>query len=329
MDYPRSDATIILQTPAKLNLFLELLAKRPDGFHEIETLMTAINIYDRLYVTSLSEGQTQLTCRWASGMEALATSRNGNETAATLDVLPIGSDNIVWKAVELLRQRAGTAAGIAIHLIKRIPAAAGLGGASSDAAAALVAANRLWQLGWSREQLSEVAADIGSDVPFFLATRTNGSGMAVCRGRGEQIEPLVGMPQLHFVLTRPPVGLSTPKVYQRCQIPAQPNSVTPLVKKLRCGDHSAGGLLVNRLQPAAEELSPWISRVSALFAKTECIGHQMSGSGSSYFGICRSARQARCLASRIRAAGYDLTFQVSTAPHSHRLETTRIETAPL
>jgi len=324
MDYLSSDAAIVVETPAKLNLFLELLAKRHDGFHEIETLMTAINICDRLYVTSLSEGQTQLTCRWASGMEALSASRNGIHAASNLDALPIGSDNIVWKAVERLRQRAGVAAGIAIHLLKRIPAAAGLGGASSDAAAALVAANRLWRLGWTREQLAEVAADLGSDVPFFLSPRTSGSGMAICRGRGEQIEPLAGMPQMHFVLTRPPAGLSTPKVYQRCKVPSQPSSVEPLVAKLRRGDRSAGELLVNRLQPSAEELSPWISRLSALFARLDCIGHQMSGSGSSYFGICRSARQARRLASRVRAAGLGLTFQATTAPHSYR-----IETAPL
>jgi 4-diphosphocytidyl-2-C-methyl-D-erythritol kinase len=209
-------------------------------------------------------------------------------------------------------------------LVKRIPAAAGLGGASSDAAAALVAANRLWRLGWTREQLTKVAAEIGSDVPFFLSPRTSGSGMAICRGRGERIEALAGMPQLHFVLTRPPVGLSTPKVYQHCKVPAHPAAVEPLVAQLRRGDHRAGQLLVNRLQPAAEELSPWIGRLSALFARFDCIGHQMSGSGSSYFGICRSARQARSLAGRIRAAGFGLTFHATTSPHSHR-----IETAPL
>ena len=345
MDYLSSDAAIVIQTPAKLNLFLELLAKRPDGFHEIETLMTAINIYDRLYVTSLSEGQTQLTCRWASGMEALATSRNGNmssrtrnDTIANLEALPTGSDNIVWKAVDELRKRAGIAAdkapGIAIHLVKRIPAAAGLGGASSDAAAALVAANRLWRLGLTREQLAEVAAAIGSDVPFFLSRRTTGAGMAICRGRGERIEPLVGMPTMHFVVTRPPTGLSTPKVYQRCQVPPQPQSVEPLVARLRSGDRSASELLVNRLQPPAEELSPWISRLSSLFASMDCIGHQMSGSGSSYFGICRNARQARRLASRVRAAGFGFTFQAKTAPHSTLIKAIRTnrrhtETAPL
>src|SRR5688500_10487345 len=116
MDQISSGAAIVVEAPAKLNLFLEVLAKRPDGFHEIETLMTAIDIYDRLYVTSLSDGQTQLHCRWASGMEALASSRSGIDSAGTLDALPNESDNLVWKAVERLRQRAGVVSGIAIHL---------------------------------------------------------------------------------------------------------------------------------------------------------------------------------------------------------------------
>lgn len=329
MDHLSSGAELVIDAPAKLNLFLELLAKRPDGFHEIETLMTTINIYDRLYVKSHSEGQTQLTCSWASGMEAFAASHNSPEAPEALDAVPLGNDNIAWKAVERLRERAGSTAGIAIHLIKRIPAAAGLGGASSDAAAALMAANQLWQLGWTRLQLAEVSAEIGSDVPFFLFEPKAGAGMAICRGRGEQVEALEDMPQLHFVLTRPPAGLPTPKVYQRCRIPTQPRSVLPLVEEIRSGRHSFGKLLLNRLQPPAETMSPWIGRLSKVFSEFDCIGHQMSGSGSTYFGICRSARQARRLASRIRAAGSGLTFQASTVPCSTRIKETCIETAPL
>ncbi len=315
-----SPAAVVVETPAKLNLFLELLAKRSDGFHEIETLMAAISIYDRLYVTSLSAGQTQLICRWASGMEALSASRNGRPTFAGLDELPMGSDNIVWRAVERLRQRAGTDAGIAISLRKRIPSAAGLGGASSDAAAALVAANHLWRLNWTPRKLAEVAAEIGSDVPFFLESRQRGTGWAICRGRGERIEPLVGMPIWHFVVAYPPAGLSTPAVYRTCRVPPQPLSVSPLIETLRRGEPRLGAYLTNRLQPAARELSPWIDRLQSLFARTDCLGHQMSGSGSSYFGICRDARHARCVASRIRAANLGLTFQVKTVPFSHRIE---------
>lgn len=312
-------AAIIVHTPAKLNLFLEILAKRDDGFHEVETLMIAVNIYDRLTVTGLSDGRTHLTCRWASGMEPKPASRDSRHTASTLDALPKDSDNLVWKAVERLRERSGTNAGIAIGLVKRIPAAAGLGGASSDAAAALVAANRAWRLGWSREQLSEVGAELGSDVPFFLTKRDRGPGMAVCRGRGEQIEPLAGMPRLHFVIVRPPVGLSTAKVYAQCTVPERAVSSREFVERLRRAG-TVGQLLFNRLQAPAEELSPWIARLRALFDKAECEGHMMSGSGSSYFGICRSARHARRLAGRIRAAGVGRTFQAVTAPHAHQVE---------
>ena len=318
MDVP-SSSPLIVETPAKLNLFLEVIAKREDGFHEIETLMTAINIYDRLSVSALTEGQTQLTTRWASGMEPKAVSRNGPRTVSTHDLLPKESDNIVWRAVDRLRQRAGTDQGIAVDLVKRIPAAAGLGGASSDAAAVLVAANRLWGLGWSRAQLADVAAELGSDIPFFLGRRVAGAGMAVCRGRGERIEALHAMPPLHFVVVKPQAGLSTPAVYKQCQPAATPKQVGPLVEALRRGRVSASHF-VNRLEHAAERISPTIDQLRSAFARTDCLAHQMSGSGSSYFGVCRTSRQARRLADRIRGMGFGHVFHAVTAPHAHRLE---------
>ena len=313
-----SDA-ILVQAPAKLNLFLEVLAKRNDGFHEIETLMTAVSLYDQLYATRYSEGRTNLTCRWASGMEAQTALQDGLTSALPLGSLPKDSDNLVWKAVERLRQISGTTAGIAINLIKRIPLAAGLGGASSDAAAALVAANQLWRLGWSRGRLAEIAAELGSDVPFFLTRRTAGAGMAICRGRGEQIEPLTRMPRLHLVIVRPPVGLSTPAVYRHCVVPEQPRSSDSLVGQLR-QTGSVGSNLFNRLQFAAEQLTPWIARARLAFERANCPADQMSGSGSSYFGVCRTARQARRLASCLHAAGIGQVFQAVTAPHAHRVE---------
>jgi len=309
---------MLVEAPAKLNLFLEVLAKREDGFHEIETLMTAVDLCDQLYVTSLAEGQTKLTTRWASGMEAQAALREAAGSAQVLDELPRETDNIVWRAVQRLRHRAGTNAGIAIDLVKRIPSAAGLGGASSDAAAALVAANRVWRLGWTHEQLAEVAAEVGSDVPFFLAPRKRGAGMAICRGRGERIELLAEMPRLHFVIVKPPVGLSTARVYQTCSVPTRPVAVQPLVARLRSGDLAIGDLLVNRLQFAAEQLSPWISRLRLVFERADCLGHLMSGSGSSYYGVCRTARQAGRLTRRLRAAGVGLVFRACTTPHPHR-----------
>ena len=141
--------------------------------------------------------------------------------------------------------------------MKRIPAAAGLGGGSSDAAAALVAANEGWRLGRSREELAAWAAELGSDVPFFLA-----GSSAVCRGRGERVEPVVEFGAMSFVVVYPPEGLSTAAVYGACRPAEEARSSRPLLEALKRGDwRQAGRRLWNRLQPAAEALSPWVGRL--------------------------------------------------------------------
>ncbi len=301
---------------AKLNLFLEVLAKRDDGFHEIETLMSAVSLYDSLYFSSNSTGDIQLRCNWASGLEAhRRISAGGNSDC--LGELPRQSDNIVWRAVQCLRSDAGVEAGATMRLVKRIPAMAGLGGASSNAAAALLAANCVWQLDWSPARLAELAAELGSDVPFFLAARSPGSAMAVARGRGERIEGLTGMSKFHFVVVRPPAGLSTPQVYGRCVPAERPASLDRLVGALRVGNPArVGAHLFNRLQSAASELSPWIEKIRAAFGRLDCLGHGMSGSGTSYFGLFRNARHAARHAVRLRSArlGYVFTTRTATVP---------------
>jgi len=301
---------------AKLNLFLEVLAKRDDGFHEIETLMSAVSLYDSLYFSSNSTGDLRLSCEWASGLEAHKNMSTGG-TSDCLGELPRHPDNIVWRAVQCLRRDAGIEAGATIRLVKRIPAMAGLGGASSNAAAALLAAHCVWQLDWSHARLERLAAELGSDVPFFLTARSSGSAMAVARGRGERIEGLNGMTKLHFVVVRPPAGLSTPQGYGRCLPAEQPASLDQLVGALRDGNPARiGAQLFNRLQPAASELSPWIEKIQAAFNRLDCLGHSMSGSGTSYFGLFRSARHAARHAVRLRSArlGYVFTTRTATVP---------------
>ncbi len=297
---------------AKLNLFLEVLEKRADGFHEIETIMSAVSLYDSLYFVSNSTGDIRLTCEWASGLAANKRPSKGG-ISECLGELPRPADNIVWKAVQRLRTVAGIEAGATIRLVKRIPSMAGLGGASSNAAAALLAANRVWKLDWSRTRLEQLASEIGSDVPFFLANRSRGSAMAIARGRGERIEGLPGMTRLHFVVVRPPTGLSTPRVYQRCLPADQPASLNQLVRALRDGNPARiGAQLFNRLQSAATELSPWIEKVRSAFQRIDCLGHCMSGSGTSYFGLFRNARHATRHAVRLRAAGFGYVFTTRT-----------------
>lgn len=310
MQVLQQDNGVLVHTPAKLNLFLEVLAKRPDGFHEIETLMAAINVCDTLVVRPRDDGKLLLTCVWANGAiqqdSRLAAERH--EGRRSLDPLPPPEKNIVVRALALLQQRTATGRGLDVQLVKRIPAAAGLGGASSDAAAALIAANKAWGLDLPLETLAQIAAEIGSDIPFFLSR-----GAAVCRGRGEQIEAIEPV-RLHVVVVRPPEGLSTPEVYRRCRPAESPADSTSLQSALARGDNrSAVRLMLNRLQEPATTISGWVPRLQQEFNNLDCVGHQMSGSGSSYFGICHSARHARRTAARLRARAVGSVFATTTA----------------
>lgn len=305
-----------IHAPAKLNLYLEVTARRADGFHEIETLMAPISIYDTLYFAEGPPGKIELTCGWSPGLESRDGWRALDAQQPVFGRLPAVTDNLVWRAVELLRLRAGVEAGASIRLIKRIPSAAGLGGASSDAAAALIAANEVWKLGWNRTRLAELAGELGSDIPFFLDATP-----AWCLGRGEIVEPFAGLPRLHVVVAKPPEGLSTADVYRRCRPAERPAS--RLAYTQTCWGGNPAGIargMLNRLQQPAAELSPWMDRLRDTFGRLAFLGHQMSGSGSSYFGICRHACQARRLTQRLQGAGVGYVFRAATlaketAPH--------------
>jgi 4-diphosphocytidyl-2-C-methyl-D-erythritol kinase len=288
----------VVYAPAKVNLFFEVLGKRSDGYHEVETLVYPINLYDTLYFREASTGQIELDCERVTGV--------WGPGGSGLGTVPRGTDNLVVRAAELFRRRAGLPYGASLRLVKRIPSAAGLGGGSSDAAATLAAANAAWGVGWSWAQLAQLGAELGSDVPLFFA-----QGPAVCRGRGEQVEPAKGLGMLHLVLVRPPGGLSTAEVYRACRPAVGIASLPPLLEALRRGDLAAAGrLLFNRLEAAAETLSPWIRRVRRELSKLDCLGHGMSGSGTCYFGLCRHARDARRAARRLQAKGSGVAFAV-------------------
>ena len=300
MHVHRSEVEVVVHAPGKLNLFFEVLAKRDDGYHEIETLICPVGLYDTVYFREGPRGQLELRCQRANGASG--------PTGLRGEVLPEGRENLVLRAVELLRQQAGVDSGATLRLVKRIPIAAGLGGGSSDAAAALVAANQGWGLGRSSGQLARISAELGSDVPFFLA-----GGPAICRGRGERVEPVAGAAVLHFVVVYPPAGLSTAAVYDVCRPATRPQTPAPLLKALTRGDITqTGRLLFNRLQAAAEKLSPWIGRLQRELARQDCLGHGMSGSGTSYFGLCRHARHARRVARRLQANGVGSVFAVQS-----------------
>jgi 4-diphosphocytidyl-2-C-methyl-D-erythritol kinase len=296
----RRRTRIEIWAPAKLNLFLEVLGRRPDGYHEIETLMIPVSLHDTLRLTVRDDGRILLTSRSSREID------NAPRPPGT--ALPLGDDNLVVRALQRLRERAGTSAGMTAELIKRIPLAAGLGGGSSDAAAALVGANQLWRLGLSSKQLSEVAAELGSDVPFFVP-----GGPAICRGRGEEVEELGPRVRQHFVILQPPFGLSTAAVYGLVDVPAYPRGIDSMRRAWSAGQgHIVARGMFNRLQIAATELSPALRRIQEEFNRLDLLGHQLSGSGSCYFGVCRHAQHARRTASILRGRCAGRVFHVAT-----------------
>jgi len=293
-----------IDTPAKLNLCLEVQGPRADGFHDLETLMVPVRVYDRI--------------RW-SECDNLELQVNQLLTRGCTLAPPLLSceDNLVLRAARLLAAEAGIQPKGRFDLIKRIPAQAGMGGGSSDAAAALVLANHVWGIGYTLQQLQPLAAQLGSDVPFFLH-----QGAAVCRGRGELVERVVGLPRLHFVVVKPDAGLSTAKVFRqlaaersRSNEPWQrlPSHLTDLVARLQVGDIAAAGqFMTNRLEAVASGLEPWLVALRATLERVGCLVNFMTGSGSAHVGIVRSASQARCVAQRLKGMNLGTVFATAT-----------------
>ncbi len=302
---------VTIDVPCKVNIYLEVLAKRPDGFHEIETLMATTGVCDTLEFVPWDSSDLLFSCRWAAGCELLGRSLQRRVADADLfGPLPETEQNLAWRAVQLMRREVeretGVLRGARVTLVKRVPAAAGLGGASADAAAALVAANEAWQLRLSAERLHELAAKLGSDVPFFLPSLVRRVGKAaICRGRGERIENVPQLRRRPVVIVRPPVGLSTPKVYAGCRPTAeQAGAVNKCLAAWNgVSDQALQKSMVNRLEAPARELSPWIDTVTARLQAYGVVAQQMSGSGSSVLGVARSRRHARRAAGNLQCQG--------------------------
>ncbi|MEX0715376.1 MAG: 4-(cytidine 5'-diphospho)-2-C-methyl-D-erythritol kinase [Planctomycetaceae bacterium] len=312
MLFSQLDSSLVVHAPAKLNLFLEILGRRGDGYHEIETVMVTVGLHDTLAFADDDSGAIRLTIHDASADPAAGSSPGHRP-------LPADSRNLVVRAAELLRAETGTSRGARITLMKRIPAEAGLAGGSSDAAATLAALDRLWNLGLSRNDLMELASRLGSDVPFFFVP----SGVAVARGRGERLEPLASPAALHFVIVRPPSGLSTAEVYRHCRPAERPRDAGPLIDALRAGraERVARGIH-NALRSPAESLNADVRRLGDWFDRQPVLGHGMSGSGTAYYGLCATRTQARTLAGRLRAARLGRAF-VARSGSSRSLDSTR------
>lgn len=289
----RHNTSLLVRAPAKLNLFLEVLGKRSDGYHDLESLMLKIDLSDDLAFTPAEE--LSLTAD-LSGLP------RGSQPA---EAAFLSGDNLILKAARLLQLSTGCERGARIHVAKRIPLESGLAGGSTDAAATLVALNHLWNLGLSRTELQKLSAELGSDLPFFFSP----SPAAICFGRGERVEPLPPGPELAFVIARPPSGLSTPLVFKNLKLTSEKVLLSPMRTAWIEGRWSqVGSHLFNRLQDVAESLNADVAGLRRCFERLPFAAHRMSGSGTSYFGICRTRREASRLANQLRSRNFGSVF---------------------
>ncbi len=282
--------SLTVRAAAKLNLSLAVLARRPDGYHEIESLMVPVSLHDTLVVRATETPGISLRVRYAG---ALATA-DGSVLAGDV---PTDGRNLVVRAAEALAAEAGVTQGLDIELAKEIPAGSGLGGGSSDAAAVLMAAARVWGLDWSPAQLAAVGARIGSDVPWFFA-----GGPAIASGRGEVLDSVADIPPLPAVIVRPTAGLSTAAVYGQCTPdPARRGDAARLATALAHGDGRAATLMHNALEAPARALCPDVDQLLDALARAGAAAPRLTGSGSACFALARTATEARGIAARLEA----------------------------
>ncbi len=259
-----------IKARAKINWALNVLGKRPDGYHILDMLNQRLALSDDIHL-NLADGIT------------LTVTGNQN--------IPANQDNLVWRAASLLQNRSEKPCGVHIHLHKRIPSGAGLGGGSADAAAVLLGLNQLWGLGLSLETLREIGLSLGADVPYCLA-----GGFARVGGIGERIEPIPHAPLIHLVLIQPETSLSTKMVFSHLSThPAcdkadiQKASVALVNQDLK----SLKQYAYDQMQNAAIALCPDIRKALDHLSATGALFARMSGSGSVVFGAYQSARKAK------------------------------------
>jgi len=270
-------------SPCKVNLLLNFLGRRPDGFHELETIIHPVKVFDRISFSR--QGQSiQLTCSHS--------------------LLPTDSRNLVYRAAAMLLEQAGIKDGVRIHLEKKIPLAAGLGGGSGNAATTLLGLNELLGNPLAPEQLQRLAASLGSDVPFFLQSQP-----ALATGRGERVQPLESLPALSrawLLLIHPGFGISTAWAYgQLPRFPAAlngaPGRAQNLLSLLQGADLSAAGAaLYNGLEAPAFEKFPLLALFQQCLRGSGAAGALMSGSGSTTFALAQDQRTAEQLLEKFK-----------------------------
>ncbi|MGY2064515.1 4-(cytidine 5'-diphospho)-2-C-methyl-D-erythritol kinase [Blastococcus sp. SYSU DS0619] len=297
---------VVVRAPAKMNVHLGVGPLREDGFHALVTVYFAVSLHDTV------------TARPGEGL-SLRLTGEGTGAASGPGQVPGDRTNLVWRAAELLAGSAGVRPDADLHVAKSIPVAGGLAGGSADAAATLVALDALWGTRAAREDLLELAAQLGSDVPFGLV-----GGVALGTGRGEQVAPVLAAGRWHWVLGIAGEGLSTPAVYgeldrlrARGRVPdvAEPTPADPVLAALRAGTAAQlAAALSNDLQPAALSLRPDLRRALRAAQDAGALAVLVSGSGPTVAALAPDEPGAVRLAAELAGVGIFRTVRAVTGP---------------
>ncbi|KKY01637.1 4-diphosphocytidyl-2C-methyl-D-erythritol kinase [Paraclostridium benzoelyticum] len=256
--------SIDLKSRAKVNLSIDVLGKREDGYHLVEMIMQTIDLYDKLKITEIEENSILIKSN-------------------SLDI-PLNEDNIMYKAVNLLKNQFNIEKGIEISIEKNIPVAAGMAGGSSNAAAVLVGLNKLWNLGLSENELRDIGLKLGADVPFCIT-----GGSALAEGIGEELTNIKGLPEnLNILVCKPNIFVSTKEVYQSLnmdKVKRRPQN-KELIDALQKEDVKfISENMVNVLEEVTSLNYSEIGQIEDIMIKNKALGSMMSGSGPTVFGL--------------------------------------------
>ena len=291
-----SAKTITFPAFAKINWSLRVRGKRADGFHEIDTVLQTISLHDTLAVQATDDAQISLWC---------------DDRA-----VPADERNLVWRAAVALQKQCREKRGVRIRLEKRIPAQAGLGGGSSDAAISLAALAHVWEIQLNKRELIEIAEELGADVPFFLF-----GGAARATGVGKTVSPLADAPETYLLVLKPSASVATGDAYAALNAPALTTSDAKIILSSSQADDLSGKLnpklLHNDFEAAAFQLEPEIGRAKAALMKSGAQAALLAGSGSAVFAVFENKdAQERAIQAIELEAGWRV-FPCKTVGRSH------------
>ena len=285
-----------LKALGKINLGLDVLGRRENGYHDVRMVMQTVYLYDKIWMEKKKDPQITL------------------ET--NLYYLPVNENNLAYQAAKLLMDEFDIKEGVDIRLEKHIPVAAGMAGGSSNAAAVLYGMNQMFSLGLSREELMERGVKLGADVPYCIMR-----GTALAEGIGEELSQLPRIPKCHVVIAKPPISVSTKMVYEKLdalELVEHPD-IDGIIEGLNAGDlKKITGCMGNVLEKVTIEEYPVIEQIKDVMKENGALNAMMSGSGPTVFGIYDDKRKARAAAAKVRQAGLARQIYVTNMHNARR-----------